>query len=102
MQTTISVGIPAEGRAGDSFLFVPPSSYRQYHFEVMPNAPGMVVGIWRGRKVPQVTGVARSKPNLNFVDHVCGAGTFEISVENPPTHFTILVTQNSIWKQWFG
>lgn len=97
----IAVNQTVQAQPGDTFTFVPPSASTQYHFEVVPANPAIIVGIYRGPIKPG-DGVARSKPGLSYVDHVCGAGNFNIEVLGAPGPYTIKCTANSWWYRVFG
>lgn len=102
MQISISVGQSVSAGPGDTFVFNPPSSSTQYHFEVsgVPAGP-LVIGVWRGVQA-KGNGVARNKPGVPYVDHVCGSGLFVVSVEGASGPYTMKVAANSIWKRIFG
>lgn len=101
MTTTLQVGVPVQANPGDDFLFNAPKSNVQYHVAV--SIPGVEIDMWRGKKdTVNHTGVARSQPGKNYLDHVTGLGQFALTVENASGPYTITVTANSFWKKVFG
>ena len=79
---------------------VPPDASVQYHFAVAASgAP--TIGIWRGEPV-KGNGVARNQPGKTYVDHVCGAGTFTITIWGITGPATVSVSANSWWRKVFG
>ena len=100
MSQPITVGQTVTIQPGDTLTFVPPDASVQYHFAVAASgAP--TIGIWRGEPV-KGNGVARNQPGKSYVDHVCGAGTFTITIWGITGPATVSVSANSWWRKVFG
>jgi hypothetical protein len=84
---------------GDTARFSPPNPSVQYHFAV-PD-PDVFVDIWRGQ-FAKGHGVARSKPGTGYCDHVCGAGSFVVTLDGATVDQILTVTANSWLKKVFG
>ena len=100
-QVPIIVGAAVTLQPGDTALFWAPSATSQYHIEVVPPSGGLVIGIWKGTYSPG-NGVARNKAGQSYVDHVCGAGAFVVTVLGQAGPVTLGITANSWWKKVFG
>jgi hypothetical protein len=92
--------------AGDTARFAPPSSTTQYHFGVAtpdgsPLPADAVIGVWQGQAA-KGHGVARNKPGVPYVDHVCGEGSFVVTVQSSAPEVVLSVTANSWWHRVFG
>lgn len=94
--------MPTRIEPGDQALFNAGSASTQYHFAVTPLDPGAVIGVWQGAVSHNKNGVARNKPGVPYVDHVCGTGPFTVTVDNQKTPYVLTITANSWWKKVFG
>jgi hypothetical protein len=100
-EQTIGVGQSLRANPGDTFRFDPPDASTQYHFEVTPSEATLVIGCWKGSQA-KGNGVARNKPGVPYVDHVCGAGSFVYSVAGATGPYAVKLTANSWFKRVFG
>lgn len=99
----LSLTAVAAAQPGDTFTFTPPSASTQYHFAVSgPGQTSCTIGIWKGMQGPG-HGVASNRgKNVPYVDHVCGAGSFVVTVDGMAGPYTVTVTANSWFKKVFG
>lgn len=101
MINNLTVGTTVIANPGDTFTFIPPSSSVQYHFQLNVSDPSAIIGIWQN-SASVGNGVARNQPGKNYVDHVCGAGNFVVTVTGVTEQYTMTVSANSWWHKVFG